>query len=60
MIILLKRNVERSKVDELLRRIHAMNVQTQEVHGVQESIIGLIGDTSAIDPEDFKSIDIVA
>lgn len=60
MIILLKSNVERSKVDELLRRIHAMNVQTQEVHGVQESIIGLIGDTSAIDPEDFKSIDIVA
>lgn len=60
MIILLKRNVERSKVDDLLRRIHAMNVQTQEVHGVQESIIGLIGDTSAIDPEDFKSIDIVA
>ena len=60
MIIILKRNAERGKVDELLQRIHSMNVQTQEVHGIQESIIGLIGDTSAIDPEDFKSLDIVA
>lgn len=60
MIILLKKNAERSKVEELLNHIHAMNVHTQEVHGVQENIIGLIGDTSAIDPEDIKSYDIVA
>ncbi len=60
MIILLKKDVPRAKVDDLLKRIHAMNVETQEVHGVHESIIGLIGDTSAIDPEDIKSIDIVA
>lgn len=60
MIILLKRNAERSKVDDLIRHIHTMNVQTQEIPGVQEYIIALIGDTSAIDPEDFKSIDIVA
>ncbi len=60
MIILLKKDVPRSKIDELIKRINAMNIETQEVHGVHESIIGLIGDTSAIDPEDFKSLDIVA
>ncbi len=60
MIILLKKDVTRSKVDELIKRINAMNIETHEVHGVHESIIGLIGDTSAIDPEDFKSLDIVS
>lgn len=60
MIILLKKNADRNKVEELLNRIHSMNIQTQEVQGVHESIIGLIGDTSTIDPEDLKSMDIVA
>ena len=60
MIILLKKGAPREKVDELVKRIHAMNVETQEINGVQESIIGLIGDTSAIDPEDIKSNEIVA
>ncbi len=60
MIILLKKNAEQSKVDELLRRIHAMNIETQMIHGVEEWLIGLVGDASAIDPEDLKAMDIVS
>ena len=60
MIILLKKNSPREKIDELLNRFHKLNIKTQEIHGVHESIIGLIGDTSALDPEDYKSMDIVA
>ena len=60
MIILLKKNVPQYKVDEFLRTLHAMNVETQEIHGVEEHLIGLVGDTSAIDPEDIKANEIVA
>ncbi len=60
MIILLKKDTPRAKMDELIRRFHSMNIKTQEIQGVHEHIIGLIGDTSHIDPEDIKSIDIVA
>ena len=60
MIILLKKNVPRDKVDELLRHIRTMDVEPQEIHGVEEHLIGLVGDTSTIDPEDIKANDIVA
>jgi len=60
MIIILKKNSPKAKVDQLLTRIHKLNIETQMVQGVHESIIGLIGDTSAVDPDDFKSLDIVA
>ena len=56
MIILLKRNAERSKVDDLIRHIHTMNVQTQEIPGVQEYIIALINEFA----KRFKLTDVQA
>lgn len=60
MILILEKNTPKSKMDELKRRIHSMNIIPQEIQVENRTLIGLIGDTSHIDPEDMKSIDIVA
>jgi len=60
MIIVLKKNTSPEQLQRLTDRLTKMNVQVHQICGVQETLLGLVGDTSAIDPEDIKSIDIVA
>lgn len=60
MIVILKKGTSQEQINQLIARFKAMNMQVHESHGVHESLLGLVGDTSAIDPEDIQSIDIVA
>ncbi|MBQ5314836.1 MAG: 3-deoxy-7-phosphoheptulonate synthase [Oscillospiraceae bacterium] len=59
MVLILKNNPEVKKVDELLEKIAEMGLKTQVVGGASHTIVGLIGDTSHLIPEDFLHYEIV-
>lgn len=60
MIIILKKNTEQNKVNEIVQHFEDMKLQVQQIKGVHETILGLIGDTASIDVDDIKSMDSVA
>ena len=60
MIIVLKKDTAPDKVNEMIRRFEEMDLQVQEIRGVHETILGLIGDTSRLDTDDIKTMTIVA
>lgn len=60
MIIILKKNTEPNKVNEIVQHFEDMKLQVQQIKGVHETILGLIGDTASIDVDDIKSMDSVA
>ena len=60
MIIILKKGTAPQKVNEMVSHFEQMNFQVQEIRGMHETILGLIGDTSRLDTEDIKSMDSVA
>ena len=59
MILVLKQNPEKSKVQSLIESLHEQGFSTNLSEGTQHTIIGLVGDTSKLEVDDFKSIDIV-
>lgn len=59
MIIVLKSGVEETKVDSLKDWLKVMGVGTHISVGEIHTIIGLVGDTSKIDIDLIKSLDIV-
>ena len=59
MVIVLKSNASQESVKELLENIKAKGLDVNVSEGHNHTIVGLIGDTSRILPEDLQSIDIV-
>lgn len=59
MILILKSNPEKNKVDDLLTRIDELGLKTHISEGTSHTIIGLIGDTSRLNVDTFESLDIV-
>ncbi|MBQ8826474.1 MAG: 3-deoxy-7-phosphoheptulonate synthase [Oscillospiraceae bacterium] len=59
MVIVLKSNAAQESVKELLENIKAKGLDVNVSEGHNHTIVGLIGDTSRILPEDLQSIDIV-
>ena len=59
MIIVLKQKYEQRQFDNLLKWLEGLNLKTTLVKGEQSSILGLIGDTSVVDIDMIKAIDIV-
>lgn len=60
MIIILKPNAEPQKVDDLIRQLEEeYALEVQRMDGVNYSILGLIGDTSAIDTEPIAERQVV-
>ncbi|MCL2186800.1 MAG: 3-deoxy-7-phosphoheptulonate synthase, partial [Treponema sp.] len=59
MVIILKQNHEQRQLDNLLKWLSELNLKTTLVKGEQSSILGLIGDTSVVDIDMIKAIDIV-
>jgi len=59
MVIILKQNHEQRQLDNLLKWLSELNLKTTLVKGEQSSILGLIGDTSVVDINMIKAIDIV-
>lgn len=60
MIIILKKGTSPVQVNKMVNHFEQMNFQVQEIRGVHETILGLIGDTSRLDTDDIKSMDTVA
>lgn len=59
MILILKQNADRDKVIKMLDNLHSQGLQTNISEGTQHTIIGLIGDTSKLNAEDFSIMDII-
>ena len=59
MIIVVKRNHEQKQLDNLIKWVKAQGVETDTSVGSNSTVIGLIGDTSKIDIDLLRSLDIV-
>jgi 3-deoxy-7-phosphoheptulonate synthase len=59
MVIVLKPQYDKKQLDGLLDWMEKQNVKATLVKGEQSSILGLVGDTSAIDIDMLKAVDIV-
>ncbi len=59
MIIILKNNASSESVQKLDELLKAQGVETNHIKGVNQNIIGLIGDTSAVDMHNLYAQDCV-
>ncbi len=59
MIVVLKQNAPAAKVEELIGNLQNRGLKTNYSQGEHTTIIGLIGDTSQVNPDDLQALDIV-
>ena len=59
MIIVLKQGTDKSAVDKFIEGVKEKGFGVHLSTGVNKTLIGLLGDTSKLDPEDFLANDIV-
>lgn len=59
MIVILRQNAEREQVENLKVWLQSMGIETHVSIGVNKTIIGLVGDTSTVDMDLIRSLDIV-
>lgn len=59
MIVVLKPNPDKERVDRLIEHFHEMGLNTNYSEGSSTTIIGLLGDTSRIDESDIMVYDLV-
>lgn len=59
MIVVLKNGYGEDKVKEFISDIKSKGLDCHVVKGVERTIVGLLGDTSKLDPRDFLSNDLV-
>jgi 3-deoxy-7-phosphoheptulonate synthase len=59
MIIILKEKPEKTQFDNLVTWLKSMNLKIHLSEGEKTTILGLVGDTSEIDPDLINALDIV-
>ncbi|MEE0775942.1 MAG: 3-deoxy-7-phosphoheptulonate synthase [Bacillota bacterium] len=59
MILLLKRNTEQQQIEHLMEWLKSLGLETHLVKGKFQTILGLIGDTTAVDIDLLNGLDIV-
>ena len=59
MIVILKQNPDRVQLDSLLGWLKERNIEGHPTVGTHQTVLGLIGDTSRIDIDLIKALDIV-
>ena len=59
MILLLKRNTEQQQIEHLMEWLKGLGLETHLVKGKFQTILGLIGDTTAVDIDLLNGLDIV-
>ena len=59
MVVILKEHSEEKKVDQLLGWLELMGVKASIIKGSHTTILGLVGDTSKIDIDSIRAVDIV-
>jgi len=60
MIVVLKKNPEEKQLNNLMAWLESMNISVHPTEGKMHTILGLVGDTSAVDIELLRALDIVA
>ena len=58
MIVILKQNAEQNEVNALLKQLEDMGFDHHYSKGENSTIVGIIGDTSTLDTDDLKTIDV--
>ncbi|MEA4891849.1 MAG: 3-deoxy-7-phosphoheptulonate synthase [Peptococcaceae bacterium] len=59
MIVVVKRSTSREQMDNLTNWLQSLGIETYPTIGKMKTIIGLVGDTSKIDIDLIKALDIV-
>ena len=59
MVIIIKQNYEQQQLDNLIRWVKEQGVESDLIVGSHSTILGLIGDTSKIDMDLVRTLDIV-
>ena len=59
MIILIKKNCEKKQYDNLIKWVKTKGVEVHVSEGESTDILGLVGDTSKVDIDLIRSLDIV-
>ncbi|MDY3618266.1 3-deoxy-7-phosphoheptulonate synthase [Agathobaculum sp.] len=59
MIVVLKQNPEKMRVERLIRHFEDMGLKINYSEGANTTILGLMGDTSSIDEHDVLAYDVV-
>ena len=59
MVIILKNNYDKMQLDRLASWLGEMDIKPQFTHGVGQTSMGLVGDTSKIDIDMLCALDIV-
>ncbi|MBQ7082766.1 MAG: 3-deoxy-7-phosphoheptulonate synthase [Oscillospiraceae bacterium] len=59
MIVVLKQNASELKVEELMKRLRGMGLDIHQSRGTHSTILGLVGDTSAVDIDALHALEVV-
>ncbi len=59
MVVLLKQNPNKKQLDNLMDWLHSLGLSVHCSQGEQQTILGLVGDTSSVDIDLIKALDIV-
>ena len=59
MVVLLKKNPDKEQVDNLIAWLKGMDITVHMSEGTTQTIMGLIGDTTSVDIDLLKALDIV-
>ncbi len=59
MILVLKREPDQKQLDSLLDWLHGMGLETHLSQGAYQTVLGLVGDTSRVDIDLVRSLEIV-
>ena len=59
MIIIIRNNSDRTQVDNLINWVKGLGLDVHDSVGAKTTILGLVGDTSKVDIDLIKSLDIV-
>ncbi len=59
MVVILKENPDPRQLDNLTKWLQSQNLQIHTSSGVHQTILGLVGDTSCVDMDLIRALDIV-
>lgn len=59
MVVLLREHPDEQQLQHLTRWLEEQDIQVRETQGIHQTILGLVGDTTKIDIEMLKALDIV-
>jgi len=59
MIVILKQNPDQQKVEELRAWLEQQDIRIHVSQGIHSTVLGLVGDTSQVDPDRIQTLEIV-